>query len=383
MKLTAWYTPRKLGGVEAFLHRYARHERDLAIAATTSLEGPIDVDARMLDWTTFGAAFNRRMPSAPACELLQRDLNVLRPAVININDCLEFGIGAAPLLRALKPHAVIVDVMHIDHPDDAFLENRRPYLDALDGIIATSRHTIERFRKYHRADLPARYVPCGIELTRTHRTPPPDDKLRLLYVGRLVEEQKRVLLLPEILRAVRRPFHLTVVGDGPERARLQDALPDATFTGFVDPDRVAPLYASSDLLLNVSSYEGFAITVMEAFAAGCVPLITDLPSLDRDLLRDGENCFLTQVEKMPDILDAVTRQQLALMSAKATDAAPALSIERTVRDYDAFFAELGAGKQPWRDVALKPWDLSEDNPWLPAPTFAKRLAVRLRKWTRP
>ncbi|HKO54388.1 MAG TPA: hypothetical protein VJ276_00840, partial [Thermoanaerobaculia bacterium] len=162
MKLATWYTPRRLGGVEAFLHRYARHEPELAIAATTSLDGPIET--RVIDWTSFGAAFNRRTPSGPVCEQLQRGLNEMRPAVININDCLEFGIGAAPLLRRLKPFATIVDVMHIDHPDDAFLENRRPYLDALDGIIATSRHAIERFRAYHRTELPARYIPCGIEL---------------------------------------------------------------------------------------------------------------------------------------------------------------------------------------------------------------------------
>jgi glycosyltransferase involved in cell wall biosynthesis len=204
----------------------------------------------------------------------------------------------------------------------------------------------------------------------------------LLYVGRLVEEQKRVMLLAEVLRAVQRPFHLTVVGDGPDRARLQEALPEATFTGFVDPDRVAPLYASSDLLLNVSSYEGFAITVMEAFAAGCVPLLTPLPSLDRELLRDGENCFLVPVEGMAAVLNTVTREQLALMSARARDAAPALSIERTVAAYNAFFAELGANKKPWRDVKMKPWDISADNPWLPAPTLAKRLRIRLRQWRR-
>ncbi|HKO55648.1 MAG TPA: glycosyltransferase family 4 protein, partial [Thermoanaerobaculia bacterium] len=202
------------------------------------------------------------------------------------------------------------------------------------------------------------------------------------YVGRLVEEQKRVMLLPELLRAVTRPYHLTVVGDGPDRARLQEALPEATFTGFVDPDRVAPLYASSDLLLNVSSYEGFAITVMEAFAAGCVPLITPLPSLDRELLRDGENCFLVPVERMAAVLNEVTPEQLARMSAKAMDAAPALSIERTVAAYNDFFAELGNGKKPWREIRMKAWDISADNPWLPATTLARRLRVRLRQWRR-
>jgi glycosyltransferase involved in cell wall biosynthesis len=381
MKLAAWYTPRRLGGVEAFLHRYARHERELAIAATTALDGPIDLDAQLLDWTAFGAAFNRKAPSAPVCAQLQRDLNALRPQVININDCLEFGIGAAPLLRRLKPYATIVDVMHIDHPDDAFLENRRPYLGALDGIIATSRHAIERFRAYHRTELPARYIPCGIELAPAHRTPP-DGPLHILYVGRLVEEQKRVMLIPEVLRAVRRPYRLTVVGDGPDRARLQEALPDATFTGFVDPDRVAPLYASSDILLNVSGYEGFAVTVMEAFAAGCVPLLTPLDSLDRELLRDGENCFLVPVEGMAAVLSTVSREQLALMSARAKDAAPALSIERTVAAYDDFFAQLGAAKKPWRDVKMRAWDISAENPWMPSKSLTKRIGARLRKWRR-
>jgi len=166
-QLAVWYTPRRLGGVETFLHRYARHRGALTIAATTSLDGPLTLDAPLLDWTSFTPAFQREVPSAPLCERLVRDLDALRPAVININDCLAFGIGAAPLLRRLRPFCTIVDVLHIDHPDDAFLENRTPYLNLLDGIISTSRHAIERFRAYHRSDLPARYIPCG-KIGRAH-----------------------------------------------------------------------------------------------------------------------------------------------------------------------------------------------------------------------
>jgi glycosyltransferase involved in cell wall biosynthesis len=287
------------------------------------------------------------------------------------------------LLRRLEPFCTVIDVLHIDHPDDAFLENRRPYLAALDGIVATSRHAIERFRRYHRTDLPARYIPCGIELRAVTRGRVENPShIRVLYVGRIVEEQKRVMLLPEILRNVKRPWTLTVAGDGPDRARLQAALPEATFMGFVDPDRILQLYASHDLLLNVSSYEGFAITIMEAFAAGCVPLMTDLPSLDRELLRDGENCFLVPVERMASVIDGITPGQLTHMSAVARQAAPALSIERTVAAYDDFIAELSANKQPWRDVAMKPWDIGAGNPWMPAPTLAARARVRVRRLLR-
>lgn len=409
-QLWIWYTPFRLGGVETFLLRYARvaarEQVALTVAAVQDADGPLRErypdGTGFIDATAFWPAYMRQAdPSRASADLIET-IAKLRPRLLSINGCTDFGIGAAPLLRRLRPYCTIIDVFHADFPDDGFLEQRLPYLDALDGVVATSRRTIDRFRGYDRRAraLPAAYAPCGIE-PRTLPRSAFDGTFRLLYAGRLIEEQKRVSLLPAIAAALRDrgvAFRLTVAGDGPAReelARRVDALglrDHVDLRGFVDPDDMADLYAAHDLLLNVSTYEGFAITAMEAFAAGCVPLATRLESLDRSVFRDGENCLLVRVDDpVPEIVEtlaALQPERLARLSAAAMESGRGLTIETTFADYDAFVAELQRRRplEPWpadaRSVLAGAWDPSARNPWLPGNTLARKIAIRLRRLRR-
>lgn len=408
-QLWIWYSPFELGGVQSFLLRLATaleaEGPPLTIAAVSSTEGPLrrrlESRTRTLDWTAFYPAYQREAPSGPVCERLVADILELQPDVISINGCTDFAIGAAPFLRRIRPFCTIIDVFHTESPDDDFLEQRMPYINVLDGVITTSRTTISRFQEYdpRARRIPAIYAPCGIEIKPVERTPA-SGKLRILYAGRLIEEQKRVLALPGIASQLRRlgvAFHLTVVGDGPEREALAREFAllglagSVTLTGFIDPDEMARYYAANDVLLNLSTYEGFAITVMEAFAGGCVPVITDLPSLDRNLLLDGVNCILIPVHALDTIaptLQDLTETRLQELSAAGESLRSALSIQRTVERQRGFVVELQSRRPtvPWpasaANVLDHSWDLSALNPWLPGKTLWRRFAFHLRQLER-
>jgi glycosyltransferase involved in cell wall biosynthesis len=92
-----------------------------------------------------------------------------------------------------------------------------------------------------------------------------------LYLGRLSSEKgldRLVRLWHDI------PARLVVVGDGPDRARLEAAAPDTVeFRGAVPPDQVGGYLARARALVLPSiCYEGAPRTVVEAYAAG-VPVI--------------------------------------------------------------------------------------------------------------
>jgi len=112
----------------------------------------------------------------------------------------------------------------------------------------------------------------------------PNFNLRLLMVCRLEKEKNVDLAIGLIARTAKmRPdpaAALVIVGAGKELSRLKrlakklDVSDRVFFEGWVDD--LAPYYASADLLLSMSSYEGYGMVFVEAAAAGCPVLTTDV-----------------------------------------------------------------------------------------------------------
>jgi glycosyltransferase involved in cell wall biosynthesis len=100
-----------------------------------------------------------------------------------------------------------------------------------------------------------------------------------LYVGRLSAEKG----VRNLLAAWPENAHekLTIVGDGPELASLKAAYGNrATFLGFQPPGAVRRLMQRANFLVTPSLwYEGFPVTIVEAFAAGLPVVATDIGSL--------------------------------------------------------------------------------------------------------
>lgn len=99
-----------------------------------------------------------------------------------------------------------------------------------------------------------------------------EQDIALLYVGRLAPE-KNLGLLGKSLDALRRTYpqqrlRLVVVGDGPQRMALEQAVPDAIFCGAQRGTALATHYASGDIFLFPSLTETFGNVVLEALASG-------------------------------------------------------------------------------------------------------------------
>ena len=128
--------------------------------------------------------------------------------------------------------------------------------------------------------------------------------LRIVYVGRLVEHQKRIsdlLRISSQLAAREVDFTLTIIGDGPDRADLErtsEAIGLSSRVHFLGPlanDQVLRVLGQSDAFLLVSAFEGLSVGMLEAMAHQVVPVVSATRSGTPEVIRDGENGLIAAV----------------------------------------------------------------------------------------
>jgi glycosyltransferase involved in cell wall biosynthesis len=102
-----------------------------------------------------------------------------------------------------------------------------------------------------------------------------------VYVGRLAIEKNVDAFL-------KMPWAGTklVVGDGPERARLQDSYPEAVFVGYRFGEDLAAHLAAADVFVFPSRTDTFGLVILEAMACG-VPVAAYPVTGPIDVVEDG------------------------------------------------------------------------------------------------
>ena len=184
-------------------------------------------------------------------------------------------------------------------------------------------HDIDRVRKWIRGVDTARFSPTKRDAAWRLRVAPNGERI-IGYVGRLAaEKQVEDLRVIATLPGVR----LVIVGDGPLRARLEQSLPTAHFTGFLGGDDLARVLASFDVFVHPGELETFCQTIQEAMASG-VPVVATGRGGPVDLVDSSRTGWLYEPGNLHELRDRVA--DLAGDPAKRD--AFALAAHETVRD---------------------------------------------------
>ncbi len=158
-------------------------------------------------------------------------------------------------------------------------------------------------------------VRCGVDVsTYAPRPDPGNDIPELLCVGRLVPAKGQHILVEACkeLRERGLPFHLTFVGDGPDRASLEArirelGLDDAIeFTGAIGQDEIHAYYDRADVFVLASFAEGLPVVLMEAMAKE-IPCVTTRIVAIPELVIDGVNGLLVAPSDVTGLAEAVER----------------------------------------------------------------------------
>jgi colanic acid/amylovoran biosynthesis glycosyltransferase len=230
-----------------------------------------------------------------------RFLNQWRPTVF-LPQCLPAHFAAASIAGDQGlPWSLTV---HSDDPE---------YWAALDAFsphqhgghaVGVSNHLAEKLKAFC-GNQPVPAIPYGVTIpmsTASFQQKP----FRIIYSGRLHEEQKRIgLVIKTLIRACQKADNImaTVVGDGllKECRRLVcDAGMDhrIQFTGRLHPDEVKSQLLRHQVLLLMSDFEGLPVALLEGMAAGVVPVARYIPSGIPELIRHRETGLL--VSEDPD-----------------------------------------------------------------------------------
>lgn len=213
----------------------------------------------------------------------------------------------------------------------------------------------------YQVERPVFVVPSGIDLDRFRSEPDPlrtavlkaslnipQEHTVLVFVGRLAEEKN----LSELLRfrASLGPGGVTLllVGDGPDRQRLEAEAaalgletPDVVFAGMVAAEQIADWYQLGDLFVNASTSETQGLTYAEALAAG-VPVLCRADPCLVGVVREGENGWQYRGEadfrrKLDNFLAHPHRREQ--ISRQARQSAEEYSAKRFAERVEAIYLE--------------------------------------------
>ena len=201
------------------------------------------------------------------------------------------------------------------------------------------------------------------------------DVTLIVFAGRICA-QKRPTMLAEILKAVHDQgltFEAVVIGDGEQRELLEELLSQYHLTatvhmlGSVSHQRWIDILASSDLLLMPSQYEGISVALLEAMAAGVVPIVAKVGGQEEIVSPDAGVLIPHGVNELQEYTAAIRR----LLSNPA-------ELQQMSKQCKA----LAASKLSWRGMidnflALldEAHQLRVDHPRYPiSPSFGRELA---------
>lgn len=230
-----------------------------------------------------------------------------------------------------------------------------------DGAVSVSA-SIDDWLRPLSGPRPFDRITYGVPASHTPRIGQRDGPIRIAYVGRIVQAQKRVTDLvsfAHMLAAEGVEAELHIVGDGPEAPALRKQLRSigsvrVVYHGPQSPEWVQSFWPTIDIAVLVSEYEGASITMLEAMGQGVVPAVTRVSSGVGDWIRDGVNGVTAPVGEPQQLALRIAelaedRERLQLLGHAAWQrVSNGLSIQTMAEQYARLFDRVLARKPATR-----------------------------------
>lgn len=264
-----------------------------------------------------------------------------------IHSHTEFGVGIFARILAKKFKIPLVHTYHTLYEDythyithNHFNKLSKKIVKDLTKVycVKTAKETIvptdkiyKLFKEKYMITKNVSVIPSGIDIERFFEENVEQDKVErikekygitkddftIIFVGRLAQEKNIEFLLNAQQKLIERGINnikLLIVGDGPDKenyiniTRKLNIFDKVIFTGKIEQDKIQYYYQCADAFVTASNSETQGLTVIEAMAAGVVPIcINDMAFID---MLPKKSLFNNQKEYINRLITFSTDEEL-------------------------------------------------------------------------
>jgi glycosyltransferase involved in cell wall biosynthesis len=229
----------------------------------------------------------------------------------------DAGASVGVLVKRLTGCHLSLTIHGPDEFDDVPGQHLALKMQEADAVVCISQFARGQLMRISHPDHWPKFQVCRLGVAPAQFPFAPRDggpTARLLCVGRLAPAKGQVLLVQACarLREAGVPFHLTVVGAGPDRERIERAIAAAglqdhiTLTGALNQTAVRAQFAQADVFVLPSLAEGIPVVLMEAMASG-VPCVTTPVNGIPELIDHGRTGLLARPGDVGSLTEQLRR----------------------------------------------------------------------------
>jgi alpha-1,6-mannosyltransferase len=359
--LTQFYSPLS-GGVKRYLHEkiayirnYSPEDEHVLVVPGSKTGVATDVRSRIYSIRSPLVSRSSRYRALLNLRAIEEILEREEPDLIESSDPYQIGWKAIAVGRALK--VPVVGFYHSHFPE-AYLKGTARFLGkrgSLRAMKLTRAYVRKLYNRFQATLVPSERLAdllseWGVHNVRPVRlgvntevfNPAPDDapatrqSLRveadqklLLYVGRLAKEKNTQTLFRafELLRMRgRNRFHLLVIGDGPQRHRVQklrQRMRNISWISYCnDSADLARYYRAADLFVHPGVQETFGLVALESQACG-TPVVGIRGSYMDRIICHGQESWAREntPEALVGAIEGLSAEKLASLGMSAAQTA--------------------------------------------------------------
>ena len=269
------------------------HKPKNYLAAYPEIDGFIELDG------TSGVASSRRLAVARAIYSLQ-------PQIVVPVMCAD-GLAESVRLKSKLNFRIVYPVHEIC---DGVANDLQRFAPWIDQVIFVDQGGLQRYQSLlDSIPVKAGVIPCGVLGSTTEHKESDPKALHIGFCGRLQQNQKRALDLVHLceqLEEINQPYHLHIIGDGPERVDLSAKLATRIGSGVVEmsprknrDEIFKTFYPAIDVLFVASDWETGPLVAFEAMMNHCLVVTSNFSGRETSRsLMDGERCLVFPVGDM-------------------------------------------------------------------------------------